>query len=525
MTSRISQVLPALLLCVLSACNQDTTTPPESPGVEVATASQSLSIGAGGHASLAVHVTRTGGFGGPITLGISGAPAHVTATVASNPVAGDNAVIDFRVDDDVAPGSYALTLTATGSGLDIEAVRFELNVESTAPGLVTVAYCAARSPIWVAFQDGDDAWVRATAITNNGKTQFGHEFTSPRGAVATLTRIPNSTKTILRVLFGVPAQLAAEGDTLSIDCDATARTWRGSVAGLTANEKVLVSTGQRFLRSVLPFAPEFELVGVPAGPQDVLGSRVTPGTGGIDISGFILRRRIDAADATVLESLDFSSPEVFAPATATLTVLGAGNDAVSSFPGLLTANSILLQPSATEPGSPTVRRYAGVPSNHLMSGDLQFLHVSSSVSNGSSRTADVYFRSVADRAVRLGARITPPSLGFEEGDGPLRPRAAFGRYPDYDQSTSIIYMQEGLSSLVSISMTAAYPLPDGALQLDIPDFRGVEGFDVNWGLREGIDVRWEVNLVGGTVPLDRSRRPVAGAERRTASLHGLLPVR
>src|SRR5947207_15065923 len=55
------------------------------------------------------------------------------------------------------------------------------------PISVAVAYCI--QPAWVAFQDGDGAWMQAQPTPSGTNTTFRQDFSADRGAIATLSRV------------------------------------------------------------------------------------------------------------------------------------------------------------------------------------------------------------------------------------------------------------------------------------------------------------------------------------------------
>ena len=110
---------------------------------------------------------------------------------------------------------------------------------------VAVAYCAAAAPTWVAFRDGDGSWTRELPDAGSSRPTFSHVFTSDRAAIATLTPSFAGAFTVLRVLYGTPAELATEGDTTAADCAVgQGKTLHGNVTGLETTQSISVSVGR-----------------------------------------------------------------------------------------------------------------------------------------------------------------------------------------------------------------------------------------------------------------------------------------
>jgi hypothetical protein len=344
--------------------------------------------------------------------------------------------------------------------------------------------------------------------------------------VATVVPILNGAITLVSVLYGEPDELVNAGDTTSIDCTAVAsRTLRGTVAGLHQDEKALVSTGLLLRTSVLSTAPDFFLSGIPASPQDMLVSREVDDANGPLVNGFILRRNLEAPDGAALPPFDVSSMELFAPATATLSILGAGTDDVLSLTELHTANSRLTLPLLADHADAMTRPYYALPAGRLLPGDLQLLHLSTTASSaGTDRTTDMYFRTPEDRTMAFGDPLAPPTVGATVSGSSLLPRVTFVQQAGYNQATTVLFEQAAVPILVQLTMTEAYAGRAGGYSLATPDLAAVAGFDPAWRLRPGSAATWTATRTGGTIPFGRNQRPAEGAVQRTASRQGTVPV-
>jgi hypothetical protein len=287
-----------LLACAtVSACSDSTTAPlPGVPSVDLSTRMSSLVITQGDSRSVDVTVMRNGGFSGPVTLTLSGAPAGVAVAVATNPVAGSSASLNIGVRDAAVPGAYPLTLTAAGDGITAQTLPLELQVAQRMPLSVAVRYCTGVEPYWVAFQDGDGAWTQAQPSVAGGTITFRSDFSTNRGAIATLRRFGlGASLSALSVQYGTPAELAAAGDTSPLHCGpVVAKTLLGTVAGLDTNESAFINAtfGVRAHVSPDPGA-SFVINAIPSGPQDILATRSTRVNGSESITGIIMRRALD----------------------------------------------------------------------------------------------------------------------------------------------------------------------------------------------------------------------------------------
>jgi hypothetical protein len=521
-------VLFTILGAALAGCAENRTTAPSAvPGVVIGATAVSLFVAEHDRVSTEVSITRVGGFAAPVTLSVSGLPAHVTADVAPNPVAGDLASVDIVAGDGVAPGLYHLAVNASATGIEAQTVALDLHVVIPAPVAVAVAYCPDGAPVWVAFEDGDGVWTQAPANVTGSRVTFRHVFVTNRGAIATLTPFLDGALTLLNVLYGAPAELASAGDTNSLDCgNGAAKTLFGNVAGLDPDESALISSGS-FLRAPVPAGrTTFKLTGLPSGPQDLLATRTSVVNGTAAVTRLLLRRNIELPDSANLETLDFASPEAFAPVTPTVSVIGLGAEGAINVTRLRTSHSEMVLSFLTNQPTAPMRPYFALPEDRLLPGELQVLHVTTNGPGSVNRDAAVYFRSPADRTVTLGAPLARPLITTLATDPVLRVRAQFAAQSDYDRLTSISFQQDPTTALVAISMTAAYAAINGnGLGLDVPDLSTAAGFDPAWGLRPGAQLLWSATRTGGTLGLGRDAVPSDGTTLRSAFLQDIITAR
>jgi len=390
------------------------------------------------------------------------------------------------------------------------------------PTTVAVAYCAGLEPIWVAFQDGDGAWTHAQPTMSGPNTTFRYEFSTARGAIATLSRA-GGNMTVLSVLYGAPVELATAGDTNSRDCGpAPAKTLLGTVAQLDTNETAFI--GASFNSRVrVSVDRTYELKGLASGPRDLLAARTTRIDGSDVLTRLIMRRGVDVPDSTTLPVLDFASAEAFAPAVATVSLDGLGAESAASGTRLLTDHDELALSLLIGLTTDVTRPYVALPESQLLASDLQILAATvNAATTGSARSATLYFRAPTDRILSFGAPLIQPAFSTVASVPALRLRAHFVPQSDYDRSAFVSY-QQGTTTFVVISMTAAYAALTGTgYDLVVPDLSGAVGFDPAWSLQAGGTVLWNAGRVGGTLGLGRDAVPSDGATRRGVSAAGAI---
>ncbi len=390
------------------------------------------------------------------------------------------------------------------------------------PTTIAVAYCAGLEPTWVAFQDGDGAWTQAQPTPSGSNKTFRHEFSADRGAIATLSRA-GGNMTVLSVLYGTPAELVTAGDTNSRDCGpAPAKTLLGTVAALETNETAFVSASFNS-RVRVSVDRTFELKGLASGPRDLLAARTTRIDGSDVLTRLIMRRGVDVPDSTTLPVLDFASAEAFAPAVATVSLDGLGAESAASGTRLLTDRDELTLSLLIGPTTDVIRPYVALPESQLLASDLQILAASvNAATTGSARSATLYFRAPTDRILTFGAPLIQPAFSTVATAPALRLRAHFVPQSEYDRSAVVSY-QQGATTLVDISMTAAYAALTGTgYDLVVPDLSEAAGFDPAWTLHSGGTLLWAAARIGGTLGLGRDAVPTDGATRRAVSAAGAL---
>lgn len=143
----------AILAAVLAACSEAGPTTPDpdggdggnggSPAISISLSATTLSLPQGGSGEIVIALSRTGGFAGEVSLGLEGAPTGVTPTFAPAVVSagGSAAALTLAIGGSVSPGTHALTVRASGVGVDPKTATLSLTVTAvTTPGFtLTVA--------------------------------------------------------------------------------------------------------------------------------------------------------------------------------------------------------------------------------------------------------------------------------------------------------------------------------------------------------------------------------------------------
>ena len=212
------------------------------------------------------------------------------------------------------------------------------------------------------------------------------------------------------VLYGSRAELAEDGLDYCGQVEPT-KTVRGSVAGITPGQYATVSLGSATqIFDGATFTNPVMLHDVPAGPQDLVGSRIA--TPGAPPDKLIIFRNLNVPDQGSLPStIDFNGPASLVPATATATISGAATgDQLEIFVGLLTANGEGQLWSDLAPSSTPARPWAGLNSANMVTGDMHHLYAFASRSTDlvNFRVVSKTVGPVSNQSLALGAEVPSP---------------------------------------------------------------------------------------------------------------------
>ncbi|MEP7380528.1 MAG: hypothetical protein ABI910_02515 [Gemmatimonadota bacterium] len=132
------------------------------PAIAVTLSPTAISVAAGGTSTYTTTIARTN-FTGAVTVTVTGAPGGVTVAVAA---AGDVHTVTVTVGASAAPGIYALTTTASATG--VAAVSSDVALSVTAPAAASIALAA--TPAAISIQAGGASAITHIAITRTNFT-------------------------------------------------------------------------------------------------------------------------------------------------------------------------------------------------------------------------------------------------------------------------------------------------------------------------------------------------------------------
>ena len=502
-------------------------TPPTMPTSSPAVLSRSVvSITAG---APSVSATLSIASSGSVALSARAADGiFVIFSPAVIPVGSGTSTISVGVSTGVAAGTYPVLITAARSAGVTDSVTLTVTV-AAAPvtgTAVTLDYCAADAPIWLAVRDGSGFWTRIAP--NSGSNTYQFRVTTPLGFVSVASVDTVGIGYHLRVISARDFEMAGINEALGLgQCESGAVSGTVANAGTPTTATVALAHSWRFLDGVSSNA--FTLSAVAAPPQDLIATRVDPQTRAANM--LILRRGLAAGAGGAIPVLDFDASEAFVPSRGGVTLSGLGGDSAvvaTAFRGTRgRANGQIGLPAVYPADAGTVPFFA-VPLGQLGATELQQLTVTAAEANAStsSRSTTVFFRAPGAVTVSMGA-VLPPPLVTRLSVGPYaRARVRFPVENPYGRYATAAFTQSAASRAVTILATPGIPVIIGSLgtwDFSIPDLADAVGWDSRWGPITGVPLAWSVTAAGGqNFRLGTSVQD--GAVLRTATRSGVLPA-
>jgi hypothetical protein len=221
----------AALTCVALACGCDGSDGPVSntPAIGVVVNPATFHVLQGTTKSVGVAVTRAGGFGGVVTLAVTGLPTGVTASITPAQLSGTTraATVTVVIGGSVDARTYPATITATAQGVSDAIATLKVGIirGSGSVNVTTETSGVDLDPDGYEIQVTDDPWFIGylpVEIATNGTVQYGLTATahtlslvgvSPncRGEKLTDRPIVVSANAVTSVVFRVECGAAASG--------------------------------------------------------------------------------------------------------------------------------------------------------------------------------------------------------------------------------------------------------------------------------------------------------------------------
>lgn len=168
----------------------------------------------GGVATASVAIARTN-FTDVVNLAASGLPSGMTLDFSTASTTTNASDVTVNIGAGVAPGTYPVTITGSGTGLVDATTLLSVEVQA-APTVwnVEYQYSATRNPLIFSYQDGLGPWTQALPIVDNGIYKYRVNLTAGYGGIATADSEPGSGGTGPYV---GSADVVADGGSAEVD--------------------------------------------------------------------------------------------------------------------------------------------------------------------------------------------------------------------------------------------------------------------------------------------------------------------
>lgn len=468
-----------------------------------------LTLTAGQSASSTVSITRSGGFTGAVSMSMEGLPSGVTAAFTPATVTGAQAQLSITASGAAAAGAFTATVRGSATGLGARTASLAVTVQTGGggggSGAVVWQFCdTQRIPLWFAWQDGTSgAWTRVVAGPNQ---TYPFSLSQNVGAVAYVqTQAGVAASLIILRSSRTELQSLALAECLT---NPARKTINGTVTGLSAGQLAGVAVGSA-TAFISPPATSFTLNNVSNITTDLLAARATVNatTFATTPDRFVLRRSINPPAGGTLPVVDFASAEAFAPASAQYTIENTGGEQLSSSIGLFTNNGPVGFFSFNDPlATGNTRTVYGLPAARTQGGDLhQVQFIAVAASGVSSRQILQYNRDITARTLTLGPVVNAPQLSTAASAPYARIRAIGTWQAEYGDGFGVGFSQnEGGGRIWSVQTSRAYAGTGPSYSVELPDFSGVAGFNLAWGLQSGLATQWSLSAAaifgGGAGP-------------------------
>ncbi|HVT37850.1 MAG TPA: hypothetical protein VHE78_02285 [Gemmatimonadaceae bacterium] len=478
-------VVPTILACKSGGDGPVGTT----AGYALSAAPATISVTQGTSGTVAIGITRTGGFVGPVTLAATGTSAGLTAAFNPNSTAGNTSTLTLTAAAGATTGTVTVTITGTAPPLANQTTTLQVTVTAATGGTaVTQDYTGCGpflNPVWFAFQDGDGPWRQV--IPTGAVYRFN--ITSAKGGYAIATVSGANTNVTVRMVAA--ADLAGRS---GVFCPPQVfKTVNVPVSGLTGTEIAFISLGGGTVFAQSSTLNPVPITGVQAGLQDLVSYKVPSGVGGPTAADrSIIIRDLNIPDNGSTATLDWVSGPLITPTAATITVAGLlAGDLMSGSMSYFTGTGPACTLAALygiPPSTASARVLFGIPALSQRPTDFHFLSLTER--NGSNtRSIGQSFHTFANQTITMGANVPTPTITALAQAGYKRLQAV-GTIPvDYPTEASLTYTQQGTGKSAGISGTMGW-IGGANATLAFPDFSAVGGWQDAWAPAPASTVDW-----------------------------------
>ena len=319
----VGMVVSVATTAVFVACGGGDGGTNPTPTIQVAASPSALTLVQGQSGTVQLTLARSGGFTGAVNVAASGVPEGVTATINPASLTGSTTAATVTVSSAVntVPGIYAVTVSASGSGVTQVSAPFQLTI-TAAPSFTLVTTPAALS-----VNAGGSVNTSIAITRSNVPGAIALSLDTPPAGISGVFTPTSPTADVAQLTISTTSALAPGAYTVTVKGSAVGATDRTTTVALTVGA-----------------VPNFALTAAPSPVAIVAGAS--------GMSTITITRTNFAGDV----ALELVSPPAgvtasFAPATTTgNTSVATVNVAASVAPG---SYALTVQGTAPGPGNKT----------------------------------------------------------------------------------------------------------------------------------------------------------------------------
>ena len=313
---------------------------PASGAYGLAPSSAALSVAPGGSATDTITVDSNG-FGGSVTLAVTGLPSGVTVAIGTNPATATS-VLTFTASSTATAGTTTVTVTGTSGSL-VATTTIALTVGSGTPGTGSFTLKPSAATLSIAQSASGTDTITVTDVSPFTGAVTLAATGLPTGVTAAFGTNPTTGSSVLTFTASSTATAGSAAVTIT-----------GTSGTLTATTTialtVVANTGSFTLK---PSAATLSIAQSASGTDTITVTDVSPFTGSVTLAALGLPTGVTAAFATnpttSTSVLTLTVASTAAAATTTIAITGTSGSLTATTTVALTvtaAASFTIKPSA-----------------------------------------------------------------------------------------------------------------------------------------------------------------------------------
>jgi hypothetical protein len=341
---------------------------------------------------------------------------------------------------------------------------------------VTMEFCPGDAPLWIAYRNEGQPWVRAP------HAPFQASFTFPATPRVTVAYArSNSSASTVFVWNMESADVELFRCRQVVDGGRVQMT--GSAKLIESDDQVALTTGS-LTQSLDASDPAFSLLVPSDAPFDLIAV-LTPAVRERPQLA-IVRRSQTGVDDGVVPMLDFTSGDARPLATARVTI-GDAADMGSVFGEVefrSTGGAVVPFRALIPVAAAASARVQSLAPEQTLEGDEH--RVTIRTSSFSPRELTYRTAALRDTTVALGPDVPDPEITVVERTPFQRVALHAARQTEYGSFARAAYQQRrvGIERVVVVTTTAAYAGSASSWNLDVPDFTEVPDFPMAWAFQD-----------------------------------------